>query len=398
MSPAIQTLIDKGLFDRLPATFSTFFYQQIREWDLLFPAEQNYHERLFGLIDRSDPKAVEELFAPLRVVEQKMGVTEKNWPRRKFTLDQVDFLNRSASYPEWRAEIAKIFGRLDPVLEAEVARKGRARLVVVTSPSDLPVGPDRMWLRIRKHGRMVPVEWPDSLALTELLAGLTRDRQASPYEQWMIEAGGALPKQDRSVLLSYDGLGDYRARLMSDVRKIVETEEIRGPRQLGERLKTLRILETEGTIGRDPRLAEFARAILLSGNGTLLINNTFAEWATVQAARRARPVVSITSFGIRNKMKPFSSLLIYADQDKATPVPTQMDTLGTYVDLEIFYQYIWQEFEKYVEYRQNTVYLFVGELMDGMLIIAPPDFQVSSAEGKPVSIADVFRRAREWVG
>jgi len=26
----------------------------------------------------------------------------------------------------------------------------------------------------------------------------------------------------------------------------------------------------------------FARAILLSGNGTLLINNTFVEWATMR--------------------------------------------------------------------------------------------------------------------
>lgn len=398
MSPAIQALIDKGLFDRLPATFSTFFYQQIQEWELLFPAEQSYHERLFGLLDRSDPQAVEELFAPLRVVEQKMGVNAKNWPRRQFTLDQVDFLNRSAHYPEWRAEIARIFGRLDPVLEQDVSRKGRPRLVVVTSPSDLPVGPDRMWLRLRKHGRAVAIEWPDSASLPDLLASLTHARQASAYEQWLIEANSGLPEQPESVLLSYAALADYRTRLMSDVQKIVETEQIRGPRQLGERLKTLRILKTEGTIGRDPRLAEFARAILLSGNGTLLINNTFAEWATIQAARRARPVVSITSFGIRNKLKPFSSLLIYTDQDKATPVPTQMDTLGTYVDLEIFYQYIWQEFEKYPEYRQNTVYLFIGELMDGMFVIAPPDFQIAAKEGQRLSITDVFRKARQWVG
>ena len=87
---------------------------------------------------------------------------------------------------------------------------------------------------------------------------------------------------------------------------------------------------------------------------------------------QARPSVAIVSFGIRNRIKPFSSLLIYADQDAANPIPTQMDTLGTYVDLEIFYQYIWQEFEKYAEYRQNTAYLFAGEGMDELLAIAPP--------------------------
>ena len=80
------------------------------------------------------------------------------------------------------------------------------------------------------------------------------------------------------------------------------------------------------------------------------------------------------AFGIRNKVKPFSSLLIYANLETTTPIPTQMDTLGTYVDLEVFYQYIWQEFEKYIEYRRNTVYVFVAAGMDEAFVIAPPDF------------------------
>ncbi|MGH9661121.1 MAG: hypothetical protein ACRD96_21415, partial [Bryobacteraceae bacterium] len=119
MSPAIQALIDKGLFDRLPATFSTYFFDQIQEWNTLFPAEQDYYERLFTLLDRSGAGEVDHLFAGLRVVEKRMGVSEATWPRRKFTLDQVDFLNRSAHYPDWRREIAGIFGRIDPLLESE---------------------------------------------------------------------------------------------------------------------------------------------------------------------------------------------------------------------------------------------------------------------------------------
>ena len=95
----------------------------------------------------------------------------------------------------------------------------------------------------------------------------------------------------------------------------------------------MKILAEEGSLASDTILAEFARAVLLAGNGTLLINNTFVEWATVQAIRRARPSITISAFGVRNKMKPFSSLLIYADQEKSSPIPTQVDTLGTYVDL-----------------------------------------------------------------
>ena len=73
--------------------------------------------------------------------------------------------------------------------------------------------------------------------------------------------------------------------------------------------------------------------------------------------------------------------------------PTQMDTLGTYVDLEIFYQYIWQEFEKYVEYRNNTVHLFIGAGMDEMLIVAPPDFNVQ----EKASPEHVSKAAVDWI-
>ena len=136
--------------------------------------------------------------------------------------------------------------------------------------------------------------------------------------------------------------------------------------------------------------------MLLNGNGTLLINNTFVEWAGIQAARRARPSVMVLSFGVRNKLKPFSSLLIHADQEAANPIPTQMDSLGTYVDLEIFYQYLWQEFEKYAEYRKNTAYLFVGEGMDELFCIAPPDFPLLSAKA-PVKPALVVIAMKEWL-
>src|SRR5207253_3729431 len=140
----------------------------------------------------------------------------------------------------------------------------------------------------------------------------------------------------------------------------------------------------------------FTRATLLSGNGTLLINNTFIEWATVQAVRRARPSLLIASFGIRNKVKPFSSLLIYADQDSVNPIPTQMDALGSFVDLEIFYQYIWQEFEKYGEYRRNTAYVFVGEGMDQMFIIAPQDFPLRPSD-KALALTAVYQGFRDWM-
>lgn len=389
VSPALQRLIDNGLFDRLPVSFGAYFFEQIKDWDLLFPAERSYYERLFSLLDRSDPKLVSDLFVPMREAEQKMGVNETTWPKGQFTLDQVDFLNRNAHYPEWRRAVSGVFARLDPILDAEMARSGRPRFALVTAPADIPVGPDRMWTRLEKLGNRIPVDPAELNELQSLPQQYSKHKAQSAYDTWVIDAGESAPLPG-TVTLSYERLGAYRTRLMDQVNKLVNAEDIRGPRQLGERLKQLKLRAEEGAIASDPILAEFARSVLLAGNGTLLINNTFVEWAALQAIRRARPVVAVIGFGVRNKVKPFSSLLIYANQETTTPIPTQMDTLGTYVDLEVFYQYILQEFEKYVEYRRNTVYVFAAAGMDELFLIAPPDFAYS----EPLKASHV----KGWLG
>ena len=144
-------------------------------------------------------------------------------------------------------------------------------------------------------------------------------------------------------------------------------------------------------------MQDFLQSVLLNGNGTLLINNTFVEWASLQAIRRARPSVLLASFGIRNKVKPFSSLLIYSDQEETNPVPTQADLLGSYVDLEVFYPYIWQECEKYAEYRRNTAYLFIGTGMNALFAIATPDFPLPGSE-TPRQPEEVFQCCARWLG
>jgi hypothetical protein len=402
LSPVIQDLIDKGLFDRLPPTFSTFFFEQFRDWHLLFPAERDYLERLFTLLDRSDPAAVKSVFDPLREVERKMKVDEKTWPRRQFGLAQVDFLNHSPYYGEWRRTISVAFSRVDPLLDAEVARKGKPALVIVTAPAELTTDPDRMWLRLPRRGKRVALEVPDGADyLNEIITGGSAKSilglySKNPYDSWAISANRPLNALQDTIRISYDSLKSYRLRLMEEVRRILESGEARTPRELNERLKRLSIHTSEGEFATDEVLSEFVRAVFLAGNGTLLINNTFVEWTTLQAIRRARPSVMIISFGIRNKLKPFSSMLIYTDQETASPIPSQMDVLGTSVDLEIFYQYIWQEFEKYPQYRNNTGYLFIADGMDELFCIGPSDFPLLATKS-PVRLSDVFAYSKEWL-
>jgi hypothetical protein len=409
-SASIQSLVDEGLFDRLPPSFTPFFYQRIADWKLLFPAEQDYIERLFRMLGRSETRLVDELFAPLRQIERKMGVTAKTWNPREFTLAHVDFLNRSAHYAEWRAEISRIFSVIDPLLDEEAARNGRRRLVLVVSPAELPVGPNRLWTGLREHGKRVAIDpgepgdflpclltgKPQSESASSLASDFLASGQASQYDAWLIEAGRKLEpfRGERAVWLSYDALDLYRERLMAKVNEMMTNEQIAGPRELGIRLREMIEPSGDSRIDESPVLAEFLRNVMLAGNGTLLINNTFVEWAAAQAARQARPHLAVAFFGIRNKVKPFSSLLIYADQEKANIIPDQMDMLGSYVDLEAFYPYIWRGFEKYAEYRGKTAYLFVSEMSDEMFVIAPPSF-LSAAE--TLTLPQVHEACREWL-
>src|SRR5260370_7571167 len=86
--------------ERFPPTFTAYFADRIRDWHLLFPAEQNYMERLFGLLERAEQRGAQALFAPLRKLEARMGVKEKRWKAGGFTLDIFDFLTRTPSTPD----------------------------------------------------------------------------------------------------------------------------------------------------------------------------------------------------------------------------------------------------------------------------------------------------------
>lgn len=380
-------------FAHVPVTFAAYFNEQLRGWETLFPAEQAYFERLGEYLEKAPPA----LFAPLAELEPRMGVTARTWPRGRFTLEQVDFLNRNALYPEWRRAITAIFDVVNPALDAAI--KGQTRLVIVLSPADMPVGPDRMWTRLK--GRRVSLRVPEDIAqFAPQLLGAPGDslpdlcaKARGKHASWIVETGAELSRLSTAATrLSYESLHPYRTRLMAEVQKIAGQSEVKGPRQLGEKLKTLAPREAE--FANDPVMAEFVRATLLAGNGTLLVNNTFVEWASVQAIRRAKPSFLLAGFGIRNKVKPFSSLLIFADQDETTPIPTQADMLGSYVDLEVFYQYIWQEAGKYAEYRGNTAYLFLAEGMDELLCLAPPDFPLPDGA---LDLPALHRTCREWL-
>ncbi len=401
-----------GLFDRLPPTFTAYFIGQIQKWPALFPAERSYFERLFRVLNNLRGAELSRLFGALREIERRMGVTAANWNPREFGLRHVDFLNRSPYREAWRQEIRRIFGQIDPVLDAETHRTSRRKIVIVLSPPETPVGTDRMWLRIRDKGRVLNLQGDDGGDLIgRLLAGSAGEEQersllqlAPPdsgdqdFSAWAIEAGTALARfaGSRAVHLSYERLLPYRRRLMEGIDQLLAAGNVGGPRELAARLQGMRIETGDGRIDGSLVLADFLRTVMLAGNGTLLVNNSFVQWATAQAARRARPAITVIAFGVRNKIKPFSSLLIYKDQDESTIIPSQEDTLGTYVDLEVFFEYVWLGFEKYLEYRGKTAYLYLDPYFEQVLAIAPDGF-LHGVQEEPLGHDALYRRCADWL-
>ena len=84
----------------------------------------------------------------------------------------------------------------------------------------------------------------------------------------------------------------------------------------------------------------FVRDVLLTGNGTLFVNNTFVEWAAVQALRRAQPRMLVTRYGVRDKLKPFSSLLLFSQPRSSDQIPLIEDPVGSFIDVEQLSYYV----------------------------------------------------------
>jgi hypothetical protein len=72
----------------------------------------------------------------------------------------------------------------------------------------------------------------------------------------MVEAGRALAaltatSPEGLVELSYEALQGYGTRLMKEVDRLLKTQDIPGPRQLGAKLKQLRVLPSANEAASD---------------------------------------------------------------------------------------------------------------------------------------------------
>jgi hypothetical protein len=128
------------------------------------------------------------------------------------------------------------------------------------------------------------------------------------------------------------------------------------------------------------------------------VNNTFVEWSAVQALRRAQPRVLLVRYGVRDKMKPFSSLLLFSQPRPTDQIPLIEDPVGSFVDVEQLSYYVWLNAEKSPAYRARTLYLFLAENVDEMLALRPDSAGTPRSELPEATLADVCATMAAWMG
>jgi hypothetical protein len=298
--------------------------------------------------------------------------------------------------------------------------------VVQLYGAGIAMQPDRMWERFKAMGTRVPLTLGSDRASGRFLRALfggadaspgglpllsaAREAQAlAPLDAWIVESHEALhdlwraPRagdapRDDVVGLSYDRLRPYRDGLMKALYDKILTG-VESPQAFAAYARSLKLAPDPGVLLTPAAVVQsFVRDVLLTGNGTLFVNNTFVEWAAVQALRRAQPRMLVARFGVRDKLKPFSSLLLFSQPRASDRIPLIEDPVGSFVDVEQLSYYVWLNAEKSAAYRNRTLYLFLAEGLDEMLAVRS-DRPASSGPAAPAAtLQDVCATMGAWLG
>jgi hypothetical protein len=406
---------------RLPATLHAYILAELQKWPLLFAAEQRYQRALLEHLAGLAPRELDQASAAIRRIEADAGINrigERNPSRFQ---DQAQALLRTRGHlAGWRSEVDRFFQNVDPVLEAQLhPADAPRRLIVQVYGSAIAVQRETLWSRFKDVGLRVPLRLEGTSGAAPFLEPLFGPREpgraapalftaavASPFEAWLVESHEALHALCETADgtpapltgLSYDRLRGYRDDLTRALNRKIQSG-VESPQAFAAYARSLQIVPPAGTLlhGGDVVHA-FVRDVLLTGNGTLLMNNTFVEWAAIQALRRAQPRLLVTRFGVRDRLKPFSSMVLFSQPRASDHVPVAQDPAGSFIDVEQLSYYVWLNAEKSPAYRKKTLYLFLAEGVDEMLAIRS-DRAVATPSGvAAVSLSDVHATMASWLG
>jgi len=334
-------------------------------------------------------------------------------------------LRKQNLVPAWRKEVDLFFQQIDPAVDSRLYPPDAPRRVVLQMYGGaIAVQPDKLWGRLRDKGVRIPITLdgvktsdgylralfgmqPGNEHAASLFGRLQDDSAFDAADAWFIESHAALhglihqarPGGARPLTgVSYERLLPYRDVLMRALFSKVQSG-VESPQAFAAYARGLKLAPEPGALlNPDAIVQAFVREVLLTGNGTLFVNNTFVEWAAVQALRRAQPRVLVARYGVRDKLKPFSSLLLFSQPRTSDQIPLIEDPVGSFVDVEQLSYYVWVQAEKNAAYRHKTLYLFVAENQEQMLAIRSDKPGPGPAPATTASLPDVCATMAQWLG
>jgi len=410
------------LLARLPATVHAFIVLELQKWPTLFAAERRYQTALLDELARFSRPDLQQATAGITRVETEASCDKiaRGNPGR-FQDEAQALLRKRKLLPDWRKEIDAFFQRLDPALEAHLyPPDAPRRLVVQIYGSGIGVQTEKLWHRFKGTGFRVPLNLEDARGpetflrklfgaadgrTAALFSALKEAERSNPLHAWVVECQDALHGLcspgtfgDALAGLSYERLRTYRDELTRALYSKIQSG-VESPQAFAAYARGLKIAPApDALLHSNEVLQAFVRDVLLTGNGTLFVNNTFVEWAAVQAIRRAQPRVLVTRYGVRDKLKPFSSLLLFSQPRESDQIPLIEDPLGSFIDVEQLSYYVWLNAEKSAAYRKKTLYLFLAEGVDEMLAIRSDMTGPASTSLTQASLPDVCATMAQWLG
>ncbi len=370
----MATPVSSALLARLPRTFVPALNEQIHRWDLLFPAERRTISAQMDWLARLPQADFHALFQPILAVEERMALSSRLNADRLSIVD-TGILVRSPWYPQWRAETEKVFAAIDGSFRAEGRVTRRNRLVVCVMPAGVPARSGPVWPRLEKQGMWFPLE----TSFGDMLPGLFRavaERSTAPdlepvERTWALEYDAQLCATrlgGRTVALSFDELGPLRREFLIRLNAID-----RNLQTVDRTYDELRRLDLGPSLEQrfGPEVSEFIRTLFLSGNGALLFGNSFVQWGASEALRRAAPQAAFCRFGIRPKLKPFSSVVLFEDQRRANPVADAPDLEGSFIDSRLLTEYVYLSAAREYDSPERLLALFAVPTEKRVLAVGP---------------------------
>jgi hypothetical protein len=413
------------LLGRLPATVHAFILVELQRWAALFPAERRYQQALLEHLSRTTADELRQLAEGISRIEREAAltrITERD-PARFQDLAQAA-LRKQSRLPAWRHEVDQFFQPIDPAIESRLyPPDAPRRLVVQVYAGDIAVQPDKLWSRLRAKGIRIPLALggvknrdgylrallgaPSAERGPSLFGRLQDDGGFASTDAWIVESHAVLhdllhhtPRSGRAgwTALSYERLLPYRDALMRALFSRIQSG-VESPQAFAAYARGLTIRPEPGALlNPDDIVQAFVRDVLLTGNGTLFVNNTFVEWAAVQALRRAQPRLLVARYGVRDRLKPFSSLLLFSQPRTSDRIPLVEDPVGSFIDAEQLAYYVWVQAEKSAAYRGKTLYLFLAENHEELLAIRSDLPTPAAPPSAAVSLADVSATMENWLG